>query len=97
MNTKVKWGGIDNTLIFKMQFSKEDAEEARDQYDQAKKLIKDINKGTADTVKLNKENLKIFTELLEKYEDLDLEIKKEIMDKKSYSRQDWIQRENTFS
>ncbi len=40
MNTKVKWGGIDNTLIFKMQFSKEDAEEARDQYDQAKKLIK---------------------------------------------------------
>ena len=74
MNTKVKWGGIDNTLIFKMQFSKEDAEEARDQYDQAKKLIKDINKGTADTVKLNKENLKIFTELLEKYEDLDLEL-----------------------
>ena len=74
MNTKVKWGGIDNTLIFKMQFSKEDAEEAREQYDQAEKLIKDINKGTAETVKLNKENLKIFTELLEKYEDLDLEL-----------------------
>jgi hypothetical protein len=74
MNPKVKWGGIDNTLIFKMQksVSQEDAKKMRKEHAESSKLVDDINEKTKKGIELNEDLLKVLDEILNKYGDLDV-------------------------
>ena len=66
MNPKVKWGGIDNTLIFKMQksVSQEDAKKMRKEHVESSKLVDDINEKTKKGIELNEDLLKVLDGIL---------------------------------